>query len=194
MLVLTCISLRSAASVKSVGACRLAATVWPTSTERAITMPSIGEVMMVFCRLTSAWVSDGSRLRQLRLRAADLRLRRSAPRRPPPRGRSPGCSCFSASSCARVAFICASASVTCARWRSACALVRLARAESTCVWNSDGSSRASTCPLWTIELKSAFERLDGAGHLAADLDRRHRLERAGRRNLGHDRPAGDRRR
>ena len=32
----------------------------------------------------------------------------------------------------------------------------MARGESTWVWNSDGSSRASTCPLWTIELKSAF--------------------------------------
>ena len=68
------------------------------------------------------------------------------------------------------------------------ALVRLARAESTWVWNSDGSSRAMTCPFRTIELKSAFELLNRAGHLAADLDRRHRLERAGRGNLADDRP------
>ena len=32
---------------KSVGACMLAATVWPTSTLREMTMPSIGAVMMV---------------------------------------------------------------------------------------------------------------------------------------------------
>ena len=54
MLAFSCISRRSAAIVKSVGAWRLAATVCPTSTEREITMPSIGDVMTVFCRFTCA--------------------------------------------------------------------------------------------------------------------------------------------
>ena len=33
--------------MNSVGACMLAATVWPTSTLRCVTMPSIGAVMIV---------------------------------------------------------------------------------------------------------------------------------------------------
>ena len=47
MLAFNCICDRSAAITKSVGADRLAATVWPTSTFREITMPSIGEVITV---------------------------------------------------------------------------------------------------------------------------------------------------
>jgi hypothetical protein len=35
----------------------------------------------------------------------------------------------------------------------------VASACSTCVWNSDGSSRASTCPFRTRELKSACSEL-----------------------------------
>ena len=42
MLALTCIFVRSAAMMKSVGACMLAATVWPTSTLRCTMMPSMG--------------------------------------------------------------------------------------------------------------------------------------------------------
>ena len=47
MFALTCIFVRSAAMMNSVGACMLAATVWPTSTLRWMTMPSIGAVMTV---------------------------------------------------------------------------------------------------------------------------------------------------
>jgi hypothetical protein len=46
-LAFTRISVRSRAMTKSVGACRLDATVCPTSTLRAITTPSIGARMIV---------------------------------------------------------------------------------------------------------------------------------------------------
>ena len=41
-----CIRVRSRAMEKSVGVCRLAATVCPTSTFRAMTTPSTGETML----------------------------------------------------------------------------------------------------------------------------------------------------
>ena len=63
----TCILVRSAASTNSVGACMLAATVWPTSTLREITRPSIGAVITVCSRFTWFWFSDGLRLCDLRL-------------------------------------------------------------------------------------------------------------------------------
>ncbi len=47
MVALTCILVRSAAMMKSVGADMLAATVWPTSTLRWMTMPSIGAAITV---------------------------------------------------------------------------------------------------------------------------------------------------
>ena len=62
MLALSRMRVRSAAMTKIVGADRLAATVCPTSTLREITMPSIGEVITVFERLTRAWFSDGAGL------------------------------------------------------------------------------------------------------------------------------------
>ena len=37
--------------VKRVGACSEAATVWPTSTLREMTTPSVGEKMVVYARL-----------------------------------------------------------------------------------------------------------------------------------------------
>ena len=43
----TCILVRSWAIVKSTGACRLAATVWPTSTARETTTPSTGARIVV---------------------------------------------------------------------------------------------------------------------------------------------------
>ena len=60
MFALSCIFDRSAAMTNSVGADRLAETVWPTSTLRAITTPSIGDRITVFARLTSA-VSTAAR-------------------------------------------------------------------------------------------------------------------------------------
>ena len=56
MLAFRCILVKSAASTNSVGACMLAATVWPVSTAREMTMPSIGDVMMVCARFTLAWL------------------------------------------------------------------------------------------------------------------------------------------
>ena len=53
-LVSTCILVRSCAMVNSVGACRLAATVCPTSTVRETTTPSTGARMIVCSR--SSWV------------------------------------------------------------------------------------------------------------------------------------------
>ena len=47
MLATTCIRVRSAASTNSVGAFMLAATVWPASTLREMTMPSMGAVIVV---------------------------------------------------------------------------------------------------------------------------------------------------
>lgn len=41
--------------VNRMGDCRLAATVWPTSTLRAITTPSTGERMKVFSRSMRRW-------------------------------------------------------------------------------------------------------------------------------------------
>ena len=46
-LVSTCILARSSAMTKMVGACREAATVWPTSTLREMTVPFVGETMLV---------------------------------------------------------------------------------------------------------------------------------------------------
>src|SRR5205823_1996605 len=45
---------RSRAMVKSVGACRLAASVWPSSTLRRITTPSIGDLMVLRSRSSRA--------------------------------------------------------------------------------------------------------------------------------------------
>ena len=72
---MTCIFVRSAARTNSVGACMLAATVWPTSTLREMTMPSIGAVDDRVLQVDLVLV-------QRRLRLRDLRLRRleSAPR------------------------------------------------------------------------------------------------------------------
>ena len=46
--------LRSLASRNRLGAFMPATTVWPTFTRRSITMPSMGEVMVVYARLISA--------------------------------------------------------------------------------------------------------------------------------------------
>ena len=51
-LVSTCIFVRSWAIVKSTGAWRLAATVWPTSTWRETTTPSTGALIVVWSRST----------------------------------------------------------------------------------------------------------------------------------------------
>ncbi len=54
-LVSTCMRVRSSATVKSVGVWSEAATVCPTSTLREITVPLMGEMIVVYLRLSSAW-------------------------------------------------------------------------------------------------------------------------------------------
>jgi len=54
MLVSICICVRSWAMLNRVGVWKLAATVWPTSTFREMTMPSTGERIRVYCRLVLA--------------------------------------------------------------------------------------------------------------------------------------------
>jgi hypothetical protein len=61
MLASTCMSCRFWAITNSSGACRLAATVWPFSMARLITMPFTGEVMRVRCRSMRACASAASR-------------------------------------------------------------------------------------------------------------------------------------
>src|SRR4029450_8207632 len=63
MFAITCIFVRSFAIVNSVGADRLAATVWPTFTSRETTTPSIGEVIVVCARFTFARQSAASACR-----------------------------------------------------------------------------------------------------------------------------------
>ena len=57
----TCMSLRLAAITNSSGACRLAATVWPTSTLRLMTMPFTGERICVRSRSMRACANCASR-------------------------------------------------------------------------------------------------------------------------------------
>ena len=52
---------RFCAITNSSGACRLAATVWPFSIARLMTMPSTGEVIRVRARSMRAWASAASR-------------------------------------------------------------------------------------------------------------------------------------
>ena len=61
MVASTCMSRRFCAITNSSGDCRLAATVWPFSMARLITMPFTGEVMRVRARSTRACASAASR-------------------------------------------------------------------------------------------------------------------------------------
>ena len=63
--------------MNSVGACMLAATVWPTSTLREMTRPSIGARDDRVLKVDVVLVERRPRLRDLRLRGADLRVDRS---------------------------------------------------------------------------------------------------------------------
>ncbi len=56
----------------------------------------------------------------------------------------------------------------------------LAFCDSICTWRIDGSSRAMTCPLLHDRVEVGVEFLHDARDLGADIDGRHRLERAGR--------------
>ena len=154
MLAFRCIFVRSAARTNSVGACMLAATVWPGSTAREMTMPLIGEVMTVCARFTLTW---------FRL-AFDCATDACADRTCASAEASTACadsssesdtSCFPASLAVRSSASFAASRATSRRSTSASARMRFASACSTCVWKSDGSSRASVCPFRTMSLKSA---------------------------------------
>jgi len=154
MLAVHFIFVRSAAMMKRVGALKLAATVWPISTLREMTMPSIGAVITVCSRFTSLvrseacdWFSEACDDRSCA--SADFTFTSAVSR---------SCCVISLrplSSRARSSFVLASARVTLRRSTSACARTRLARACSICVWIIVGSRRAMTWPFRTMELKSA---------------------------------------
>ncbi len=182
MLASTCMSCRFWAITNSSGACKLAATVWPFSMARLMTMPFTGEVMRVRSRSTRAWASAASRCATLA--RAELTCASVTP--------SWACAAFSASAevftsalvlsdslCAIKPLLTsirlrswvrrASARSVCARdtwaWLAAtlaCAVSTMARAASTSAWaertrysNVSGSMRASNCPAFTSSLKSA---------------------------------------
>ena len=155
MLAITCISVRSAAMMNSSGADMLAATVCPTSTCRAMTMPSMGAVMTVWPRLTSLWFNDARDW--MTLASADFNCASADRTATWAASSSDAAIRFrAASSSERRNCVCASSRATVSRCTSASARARLARDCSTCDANSDGSSRAMTSPARTIELKSAY--------------------------------------
>ena len=139
---------------KSVGACMLAATVWPTSTARLTTMPSMGAKILVFSTFTSACVSDARACSTCA--AADFTCAPALFSATSAFSSSVrATNCRADSSRVRASFISASSATTLERSSSAAARVRLARACSACVRRSDGSSVAIRSPRRTIELKSA---------------------------------------
>ena len=180
MLALTCMSERSAAMTNSVGAEKLAATVCPTSTLRAMTTPSIGEVMTVFSRLTCGTATAE--------RACSILA--SAPTTCGGRGLARGLGesagpppAAAASPRARARAPARSSAAVCAtRSRSASASAAhqrgprlLERADD----RSTGRASPATWPLRDDELKSGGSDSIDARDLAADLHRGDRLERAG---------------
>ena len=141
--------------MNSSGADMLAATVCPTSTCRAMTMPSMGAVMTVWPRLTSLWFSDARDW--MTLASADWSWA-SADRTATWAASSSEAamrSCADSSS-ERRNWVRASSRATVSRATSASERARLARDCSTWLRNNDGSRRAITSPSRTIELKSAY--------------------------------------
>ena len=182
----TCMSDRLRAMTNSSGACRLAATVWPTSTLRLMTMPSTGERICVRSRSTRACCSCASRC--LTMATAFCSCARATA--------TCACATFSDSpneavralavsssagemkfcasrSCLRFSSRCASPTSPCARATCASALCTLAcavsteaRAASTSAvdWRTryskvSGSSRAISWPSLTSLLKSTNSSL-----------------------------------
>ena len=133
----------------------LAATVCPTSTCRAMTMPSIGAVMTVCPRLTSLWFNDA---RDWMTPASADSTWASADRTATWEASSSDSEIRSraASSSDRRNWVWASSRSTRSRCTSASERARLARDCSTCDSKRDGSRRAMTSPARTMELKSAY--------------------------------------
>ena len=181
MLASTCMSLRFWAITNSSGACRLAATVWPFSIARLITMPSTGEVMRVRCKSTRACASAASRWATLAWAVliwasvtpacACASLSDSVVVLTRARALSASLwamNCFSTRLCLRSKSRWASFRSTCAREMLArlasalaCAVITAARAASTSAWAErtryskvSGSITAISWPALTSELKS----------------------------------------
>ena len=186
MLASTCMSCRFCAMMNNSGACRLAATVWPFSMARLITMPFTGEVMRVRSRSIRACASAASRCATLAcadftcacatptcactaLSASTLLLTSA-------RALSASLwamNCFSTRLCLRSKSRRASSRSTWARdtcdWAAstlACAVSTWARTASTSAWaertrysNVSGSIRANSWPALTSELKSTNKSL-----------------------------------
>ncbi len=170
----------------SSGACRLAATVWPTSTLRLMTMPSTGERICVRCRSTRACCNCASRCLTMACAfctcaratstcaTATLADWTSESTLALTVSSSAGEMKFCASrSCLRFRSRCASPTSPCARLTCASALCTLAcavstdaRAASTSAvdWRTryskvSGSSRAISSPSFTGLLKSTNSSL-----------------------------------
>ena len=177
----TCMSDRFCAITNSSGDCRLAATVWPFSIARLMTMPSTGEVMRVRARsmracasaawrcatlacalliwasvtATCAWVALCASvvvLSRARARSASLCATNCFSTRLSLRSRSRRAS--SMSTWARETWARLAAALAWAVSTTACAASRSACAERTRYSNVSGSICAISCPALTSELKS----------------------------------------
>ncbi len=137
MLVSICICARSLAIWKSVGVLKLAATVWPSSTLRATTMPEMGERITVYCRLvlsrdtcaftssTWAWAASSS-FTAVSSSACEMKPLPTSER-------------------VRASFVSA-------RRSDALALLRFAMLWASAALNSEGSSSARSWPSFTTLL------------------------------------------
>ncbi len=136
-----CIWVRSSAMIKSWGAWKLAAMVWPSSTDRSITVPFMGERISVYPRLVCAFFNEALALFKLALavRTWVFHCRYSVSEMCP----------FSNNGWLRLS----SAS---SRSNSAAALSTLASASCTEIRKGVLSRTARSCPLVTVLLKSTF--------------------------------------
>jgi len=152
-----CICARSRAMTKSVGVCRLAATVCPTSTSREMTTPSMGAWIFVWARFTRA---SSSAARRWPRAASAAFCSIWAPSRAK-RMESSSLSDATRSSWSlrrRSSWRCLSRTATSVLPRAASALRRLASAWATSASKREGSISAIKSSLRTRLLKSAWSR------------------------------------
>ena len=138
MLVSTCIFVRSSPIRNSVGAANDAATVWPTSTLREITVPRIGDTILVNDRLRFA-LSSAARVWTSTAAAASTAASATWALASAVSAVCCAISCCAARSWLRRAIRRASTAVDRALRVLACASTRLARAWLTAASNSRGS-------------------------------------------------------
>ena len=182
----TCMSCRFWAITNSSGDDKLAATVWPFSMERLMTMPFTGEVILVRAKSIRACARDDSRCATLACALLTCALVTAicasatltdSPRLPT-NARALSATlwvtnCLSTSVCWRSKSRCASAKSSLARdnWALleatlACAVRTCARVESKSAWAErtryskvSGSIKAINWPALTSELKSTYSSL-----------------------------------